>query len=174
MIELRKPIIKLFGHELKSALLARADKFWGRVARKGADECWEWQGARVRKKYGSFSYNRAHIYAHIVAWILTRDEDIGDRDVCHTCDNPPCCNPSHLWLGTRQENLLDCVAKGRRNPAGQVRGSRVGTSKLTESDVWIIRTSLLRGVDLAKQYGTSPARISDIKRGRSWKHVPFP
>lgn len=102
---------------------ATADaRFWGRVTRTAG--CWEWQGARYPEGYGSLSVNGRRWQAHRLAYSLARGPIPPGMFVCHACDNPSCCNPAHLFLGTNQDNMADMVAKGRkvglvgdRNPA---------------------------------------------------------
>ena len=86
-------------------------RFWAKVERRGGDECWLWLGACDSAGYGRTT--KAAIPAHRLAWELTFGEDPGDLFVCHHCDNPPCCNPAHLFLGTSGDNSRDSVAKGR-------------------------------------------------------------
>lgn len=125
-------------------------RFWKRVNKRGKDECWEWTGAvsTVRKGviqvyggYGRFSVfvpwlNRnGAIYAHRIAYIIEHDCDIpAGMVIMHTCDNPPCCNPSHLRLGTYSENSQDRDDKGRtpstRN--GRPRGFILSESQIDE------------------------------------------
>lgn len=85
---------------------------WGRVDKSGGPEaCWPWTGAR-HKGYGMIGIARKKHGTHRVAYALATG-DPGDLHVCHACDNPPCCNPAHLFLGTHQDNMRDLVAKGR-------------------------------------------------------------
>lgn len=96
-----------------------AFRFWRKVAKGKPDECWEWQGHRERGGYGTVAFRKAknqpyQKLAHRVAWELSNTADIPDgMFVCHTCDNPPCCNPNHLWLGTQADNNRDMIQKGR-------------------------------------------------------------
>ena len=96
--------------------LSRAERFWSKVNRvEDPDECWEWiPKARHKFGYGIFMdrpYGTKK--AHRVAWELTNGEIPNGLMVLHTCDNPPCCNPNHLFLGTAQDNSLDMMSKGR-------------------------------------------------------------
>ena len=89
-----------------------SDRFWGTVAQGSEDECWPWKGDLTPSGYGRF-------YAHGVRWrahrfaLADKGAELGDLIVLHACDNPPCCNPSHLRLGTHADNNADMRAKGR-------------------------------------------------------------
>lgn len=102
------------------------DEFWASVDVRGPDECWEWTGCRlpIRPSGGGYGITgKAKIgeagttTAHRVAFILTYGPVPAGHDICHHCDNPPCCNPAHLFDGTTADNMQDCLAKGRRNDA---------------------------------------------------------
>jgi hypothetical protein len=115
----RRPILQSLSIAARKAqqdkLKATATRrFWGRIAIAGPDECWEWQGARLLSGgYGVTSWGGKFTRAHRIA--LSLSDGIWDdpRHVCHTCDNPPCCNPAHLWRGTDAENAIDRNLKGR-------------------------------------------------------------
>lgn len=104
-------------------------RFWKYVDRKGDDDCWVWTGALNRASrissggYGAFGICGCPVGAHVFSWTIFN----GGREpkkgmcVCHSCDNPPCVNPKHLWLGTIQDNIDDKVAKGRQ-PRGESHG----------------------------------------------------
>lgn len=96
-------------------------RFWDKVDIKGPEECWIWKASVKSNRYGQFRFNKKNTGAHRVAYILTHGEFDNNLDVCHTCDNPPCVNPNHLWLGTTRDNILDMTKKGRH---GQQRLSR--------------------------------------------------
>ena len=89
------------------------NRFWSKVDIKGPDDCWEWQASKKQTGYGAFSFNGKNWGAHRFSYFLEHGEFDQTLDVCHTCDNPPCVNPKHLWLGTASDNLSDMGRKGR-------------------------------------------------------------
>ena len=90
------------------------ERFWTKVERRADGECWPWTARCDDAGYGSFKVARRLVKAHRIAWELTHGM-IGDGlHVCHHCDNPPCCNPAHLFVGTRSDNMRDMAAKGRK------------------------------------------------------------
>ncbi len=146
--------------------------------------CWEWIGARKKDGYGRASVKGRHVYAHRRSWELMRGPIPAGLMICHHCDNPPCVNPSHLFLGTHLDNMRDAAVKGRLvypNELGQ-RGVGCGEShprhRLTQSQVDQILSSIkgIRGeqLALAKRYGVSPKTINHICRGRRWNQGSHP
>lgn len=95
--------------------------FWSKVDRRAADECWPWLGHRNHRGYGRFTRRfgsgtskSRHVPAARMAWELTHLQEFPvGHHACHRCDNPPCCNPAHVFPGTDRDNMRDCVAKGR-------------------------------------------------------------
>jgi HNH endonuclease len=98
----------------------RIKKFWNRLNKDGpiqpnmTTKCWEWTGTRNNTNYGLTSLDCKQMGAHRAAWILMYGEIPEGINVCHTCDNPPCCNPEHLFLGTQSDNIKDMYDKGKR------------------------------------------------------------
>lgn len=97
-----------------------AERFWEKVERRGHDECWPWLGSKDRWGRGYFSFRGKTERAPRVAWSLSYGEPFpADKDACHTCDNPTCVNPRHIWIGDARENLRDAVRKGRHRSSNQ-------------------------------------------------------
>lgn len=91
--------------------------FWKNVDMRGEDECWEWKGSKTGPKgYGEISMGRKLWRTHRLSYFLTHGEIPEGKMICHSCDNPPCCNPKHLFAGTALDNALDMHSKGRANP----------------------------------------------------------
>jgi hypothetical protein len=134
--------------------------------------CWEWTSTIDSDGYGIFGatlhdvrYKRAHRFS----WALHNDKPVPTyMHVCHTCDNPRCVNPAHLWLGTNEDNMKDKMRKGRQRTA---RGQDSASSKLTEIQVREILNDPRPHSLLAHEYGVTTMTISDIKCRRSWAHL---
>ena len=121
--------------------------------------------------YGRFLFDGKARLAHRVSALLAGIiSDISDGSVvCHSCDNPSCVNPDHLWRGSQADNMRDMERKGRGK-----RGSQLPQSKLTEDDVRYIKMFLSAGAKqkvIAKNFGVSRSAIALIKTGKNWSHV---
>jgi hypothetical protein len=128
--------------------------------------CWNWTAARPDGRYGIIAtFQGGNRYAHRVSYEHHKGPIPKGIFVCHSCDNPACINPDHLFLGTPAENTADALRKGR-----MARGER-SNSKLTEHQVRAIRESRARLVDLANRYGVTISAICHIKSRKNWKHV---
>jgi hypothetical protein len=140
------------------------------VTTGGPDACWPWAG-RCPDRYGTVSLNNRPTPAHRAAYMLCVGEIPPGMFVCHKCDNPRCCNPKHLFLGSHQNNMDDCRSKGRHS-----HGERHPDAILTEDDVRAIIAARggVRGTGrrLAREYGIAPVTVSAIWAGRIWKHIP--
>lgn len=89
-------------------------RFWAKVDRRGPDECWPWRGKPGARGYGTFSFDNLRRRAtHISLELSGKPRPSPRHGACHTCDNPPCVNPAHLWWGDQSENLRDALAKKR-------------------------------------------------------------
>lgn len=147
-----------------------APRFWTKVKVLDEHSCWEWTGALDSNGYGAFYPGHAAPMerAHRVAFFLWHGTDPGELCVCHHCDNPPCCNPQHHFLGTRDDNNKDRHRKGRdRIPMGESHGR----AKLSWVDVQTIRSSPLSRRVLAQRYGVSASTIGRVLNDKGW-HYP--
>lgn len=146
-------------------------KFWLRVQKPvDASQCWLWTGAHTELGYGLFRVRTKKIYAHRYSYFLANGK-WAEPMTLHSCDNPQCVNPAHLREGTHQDNMQDIDARNRRTVS---RGSQIGTSVLTESQVAIIKTlcNVSSNRQFLKQtFKVSDTTISHIRLGKSWKHV---
>jgi hypothetical protein len=88
----------------------QVNQFWKLVDVKNQNECWEWQGTRWTGEYGHYL---GYVTSRVV-WVILYGEIPQGMFICHKCDNPPCCNPNHLFCGTSKDNMQDAVRKGRR------------------------------------------------------------
>lgn len=146
------------------------EKFWAKVEK--TDDCWLWAGSTNYAGYGVFypQKNRS-ILAHRRAYAQTYGKLPDDTCVLHRCDTPNCVNPSHLFTGTREDNIRDMISKKRnRHPSGEWHPH----SKLTEEGVRAIRRAYENGTSitvLAKQYGVDKTNISKIVLRKTWRHV---
>lgn len=137
--------------------------FWDNVDKSG--ECWVWKGYINESGYGLARLNKNQTRAHRVSWEIHHGKIPEGIFVCHKCDNPPCVNPSHLFLGTNQDNIQDKVNKGR---------SGRPNAKLKPSDIFIIKDLLEMNIpsqEIESLFNVSRQTISGIKFARRWKSV---
>jgi hypothetical protein len=145
------------------------DRFWAYVEK--TPSCWLWTGYIDGWGYGRMQVRRRAIGAHRVSYELAHGAGSipSGYFVCHTCDNPRCVNPDHLWLGSSRANTQDAAKKGR-----MARGSRHYRAALTEHDVLAIRAWHNAGepaTGIAQIMGVTPWTIRDVIAGRTWRHV---
>lgn len=145
-------------------------RFLAHVLVRGWDDCWPWTGTPDRKGYGKITLRGVEFRAHRIAWQRMHGRDPSDLLVLHSCDNPPCCNPRHLKLGTHADNQREKRERGR-----STRGeANPGGGKLTTDDVHEIRRRLAAGETgkrIAADYGVSSTLVYKIHRRQLWQHV---
>ena len=150
---------------------------WSKVDKRGENECWPWNGYKNEDGYGRVQINEYSYYAHRVIYSLafpnviewkapSRTEEVGF--LLHKCDNPCCCNPSHLFVGTHADNMADKVAKGRSPDFSGGKGPRC---KLTIEQAQEIREKRRNGItarQLAAEYEISLPSIKTLLAGKSY------
>lgn len=133
------------------------------------DYCWVWLRYKLPKGYGVFYLNNNAILAHRFSYLYHFGNLPQNLDVLHHCDNPSCVNPTHLFLGTNQDNINDKVAKGR-----QRKGGDIPSAKITEKEVIEIRERARNGENsssITNDYPVSPRNIRFIIQRKTWKHI---
>ena len=137
------------------------------------DECWEWQGFKGKGGYGILHHGK-RLRAHRVSYEIHYAEPLGELHCLHSCDNPSCVNPFHLFSGTNTDNVKDKVMKGRAYTGNQ-QGQNNGNSKLTDDIVKEIRLLYNSGgyttIQLGEKYGVHRSTISYIINNKTYTHL---
>lgn len=144
------------------------ERFWAHVSIGGPDECWEWNGG-AGKGYGSFTIclpkPRTTIRPYRFSWEMHNGPIPKGLFVCHACDNPPCVNPAHLWLGTNADNMNDKIRKGRQSRA-------IVVAKISRDDaerVRVMYASGMTGPAIADAVGLQSSQsVYNIINGKAW------
>ena len=150
------------------------ERFWAKVNK--TDSCWLWTAGTRSGGYGQFHADgaRKSLEAHRYAWEMANGDPVpSGMCVLHRCDVRLCVNPSHLFLGTKADNVADMDKKGRRatNP---LRGEKHRQAILSATDVLMIRARLAAGAsqrDVARSFGISQPTVSAINVKRIWRHI---
>ena len=148
-------------------------RFISKISIKSKFDCWLFNGFLDKDGYGLFKISnktyRGNIRSNRMSYLITGKEIPYEMQVCHTCDNPTCVNPLHLFLGTTQENTADKTIKGRA-----AKGSQIKASNLKDNDIFEIRTRWKNGEscrELGKIFKVTNVTISNIITGFVWSHV---
>lgn len=143
-------------------------RFLSKVPDQIQGGCWDWDGTKHGKGYGHFKVGDFCEKAHRTSYRLYRGDIPHGFFVCHSCDNPTCVNPEHLFLGTNDDNKEDRQSKER-----QARGERSGRARLSTKDVIAIRTSRERLSVLSKRLGLPFSTVRSAALGISWRHLDY-
>jgi hypothetical protein len=150
------------------------ERFWSKVDRQAESDCWEWQADRQTTGYGRFTFDGKVRKAHRMAYALAVGPIPEGMQVLHRCDNPPCCNPAHLWLGTMKDNMADREAKGRTVPPPHRTGEAHPTSWLTWNTVNAIRSMAADGIrqkTIAQIFGLDFRHVNQIVLQKIWRQA---
>lgn len=138
--------------------------------------CHNWKGYIQPNGYGRFRVAGVSLAAHRAAYVVSRGFIPDGADICHACDNRRCLNPEHLFVGSRQENMLDCKLKGRlsiqQDPSRILRGDRHKNRKLSSDQVAEIRASTDNAYQVAERYRISPSHVWRLRSNQQWGGTP--
>lgn len=163
------------GRFIKQSAVVR---FWAKVNKRGPDDCWPWMAGKDNWGYGMFWLEDRTLHASRVAWLLTNGSIPEGMEICHSCDNPLCVNPRHLFMGSQLVNIADRENKGRRDehlpPISK--GEKHPRAKLNDDLVRMARDAYKSGVygavgKLAKAYGVNYYTLYNAASNRVWKHI---
>jgi hypothetical protein len=163
------------------ARLSLRDRLLRNIKINSETNCWEWQLARSPRGYGLLTVRspqsptgRAQLRANRASWLAFKGDIPSGILICHQCDNPPCVNPAHLFLGTPKDNNDDAIRKGRARMGCYAVGEANVAAKLTTDDVREIRRLLSLNVvqrRIADRFDVAPSVICEISKRRAWAHV---
>jgi len=143
---------------------------WKKINKKENDDCWEWVGALSNNGYGAFVLNQKTYSSHRIVYELIYGSISSGYCILHKCNNPSCCNPSHLYLGTHADNSKQMVNEGR-----SCRGEKNGRSKLNVEQIREIRRLYSTGKyyqrELGIRFGVSRSEIGRIVNGIMWGYI---
>lgn len=156
--------------------------FWNKVKKKGSTPkhmphlgmCWSWKASTTAFGYGKIwsGASKKLLGAHVVSWILHHGPIPNKLHVLHQCDNPPCCNPNHLFIGTAKQNIWDRILKGRSK---WTRGEDAHNSKLKNNHVLAIRCLYeqwnLSEASIGRLFKVSERTVSGIVTRTTWRHI---
>lgn len=152
------------------------ERFWNKVSKVDGG-CWEWTAHKDKRGYGRFNAygrNSQIMLAHRYSYFLANGDLPDDLFICHSCDNPACVNPDHLWAGSPADNVLDMHRKGRARGYDRTIVPQKPNQKITKDQARQIKHLALRGVnqdDIAAMFGVSQASVSGIKLGKLWPEL---
>jgi hypothetical protein len=135
--------------------------------------CMIWMGSKNKKGYGQISMNGIPMLAHRFSYKLHFGNFNNNLCVLHKCDNPSCVAPNHLFLGTKKDNMQDCLTKNRLKTPN-LKGQENSSSKILDLEIPMIRKKLSLGLSckfIGDFYGVSQDAIRCIKNGKNWRHI---
>lgn len=140
------------------------ERFLEKIKKDVSNGCWEWTANKTHGGYGKFWLCGKHVLAHRFSYELFKDSIPEGKVICHSCDNPWCVNPDHLWLGTQSENIEDSVVKNRFDSVVKISSVIVKTMKKK-------RNCGAKYREIAEEYGIGLTTVYEAVNCKTWKHV---
>jgi len=160
---------------MKTSLIINSDKkrFFNKVRK--TKKCWIWNGAKTSKGYGRFKIKGKLKLSHRISYLIRYGMFDENMFICHKCDNPRCVKPSHLFLGTRSDNMIDCYEKGRLYIGkGNFLKGHKDSAILTDRKVIKIKKMIQSGeklISISKKFKIKYQTIRDLSSGRTYYNV---
>jgi HNH endonuclease len=151
-------------------LMSRDEILFSKIIKNKKTGCWEWIGTKKRG-YGYMKINGKDKAIHRLLYERYKGKILSEMNVCHTCDNPSCCNPDHLWLGTQTQNIHDCVEKKRDNKR---KGETHLRTKITEKQAIEIKIQYRNGIKptvICRLMNIPYSTVYKICINENWKHI---
>jgi hypothetical protein len=144
-------------------------RFWDKIAITNDEECWLWLAGKDKDGYGLFKLEGKTVRATRFCYEITTGKKLKNYAL-HTCDNPSCVNPKHIYDGTAKDNMKDCKSRGRYNHSI---GENTNTMKVSDSDILRIRKlkDKISGKEIANRFGLSETHVSRILSGQRRQYV---
>jgi hypothetical protein len=147
-----------------------AQRFWEKV-----DECWPWQASKCNYGYGQLEVNGRPMRSNRLTYELTHGSIPDELEALHTCNNPPCCNPAHIYAGTQTDNMQDAKKAGRLHKFALKPGTAYPRAKLDDDKVRFIRSAYAAGTvtlkQLGMQFNVTEQMIWLVVHRKKWQHV---
>lgn len=151
-----------------------ASNYWKNVVKGvGEDDCWSWSG-HSHKGYGRVCIDYKYKQAHRVSWELHFGPIPEGMLVCHKCDNPPCTNPKHLFIGSHLDNNDDKISKGRSAPQHGENNPSAKANAALIIKIFEMKKSGMRNCDISREVGLGQVVVCQILKRDRWKHVEIP
>lgn len=155
------------------------DRFMSKVKVDDSTGCWEWQACKNKDGYGNFGLNKKVKKAHRVSYEIFVQPIAEGMCVCHTCDNPSCVNPCHLFQGTNEENTADKLNKNRMPSGTKFKSAKLDDKSVKAIKQFLSRRKLSKAGKmehgacrfLSRWFGVSHQIMADIHRGKRWPHI---
>ena len=129
---------------------------------KKENGCWVWNKSRHRQGYGNLTYEKKNLLAHRVSWIIFKGEIEDGKKIFHICDNPPCVNPDHLFIGTQRDNIIDMFNKNR--------ATHQKITREQANEIRLLYSKNICTIEISERFGISKSAISMIVNNKIWKN----